>query len=127
MIIGPNTGLGHNSMILMIEAQVTYILQALEQMRSRWIETLEVRPEVESRYNERLQQQLQRAIWSTGGCRSWYLDPHTGKNTTLWPGSTWRFRQVTHHFQLSDYKVSARISPRTEPAPAQAQSPGGRP
>jgi len=127
MIIGPNTGLGHNSMILMIEAQVTYILQALEQMRSQWIETLEIKPEVENRYNERLQQQLQRAIWSTGGCRSWYLDPRTGKNTTLWPGSTWRFRQVTRHFQLSDYKVGARISPHPEQAPAQAQAPGGRP
>ncbi|WP_017905871.1 flavin-containing monooxygenase [Pseudomonas asplenii] len=103
MIIGPNTGLGHNSMILMIEAQVDYILQALQQMRDQRIRALEVRPQVERQYNSRLQQQLKRAIWSTGGCRSWYLDPRTGKNTTLWPGSTWRFRQVTRHFELRDY------------------------
>ncbi|WP_191488025.1 flavin-containing monooxygenase [Pseudomonas sp. FEN] len=126
MIIGPNTGLGHNSMILMIEAQVAYILQALEQMRSQRLETLEVKPDVESRYNEQIQRQLQRAIWSTGGCRSWYLDPRTGKNTTLWPGSTWRFRQITRHFELNDYRVSAQLSPRPEPAPTsvQAQSSG---
>ncbi len=103
MIIGPNTGLGHNSMILMIEAQVDYILQALKQMRDQRISALEVRPQVESQFNSRLQQQLKRAIWSTGGCRSWYLDPRTGKNTTLWPGSTWRFRQMTRHFELRDY------------------------
>ncbi|MGY2282573.1 flavin-containing monooxygenase [Pseudomonas gingeri] len=111
MIIGPNTGLGHNSMILMIEAQVDYILQALKQMRDRRIDALEVKPQVESQYNGRLQQQLKRAIWSTGGCRSWYLDPRTGKNTTLWPGSTWRFRQVTRSFELRDYLTSEALHP----------------
>ncbi|OOV93018.1 flavin-containing monooxygenase [Pseudomonas sp. MF4836] len=121
MIIGPNTGLGHNSMILMIEAQVEYILKALAQMRSQSLATLEVKAGVESLYNARLQQQLKGAIWSTGGCRSWYLDPRTGHNTTLWPGSTWRFRQATASFELKDY-LNAGARHDAHPAPQHAPS-----
>ncbi|WP_084380229.1 flavin-containing monooxygenase [Pseudomonas mucidolens] len=106
LIVGPNTGLGHNSMILMIEAQVTYILKALQQMHRHRINSVDVKPAVENAYNEQLQDKLKRTIWSTGGCQSWYLDPRTGKNTTLWPGSTWRFKQVTRHFALKDYLIT---------------------
>ena len=111
LIVGPNTGLGHNSMILMIEAQVTYILDALKHMQRQRIATVEVKPDVEQAYNHQLQDQLKRTIWNTGGCQSWYLDPRTGKNTTLWPGSTWRFKQVTRHFALKDYSVSQAPAP----------------
>jgi cation diffusion facilitator CzcD-associated flavoprotein CzcO len=103
MIVGPNTGLGHNSMVYMIESQIEYILGALKTMRSEGANTLEVRRDVEERYNERIQGKLNRSIWSVGGCKSWYIDPRNGKNTTLWPGFTWRFRQETAHFALSDY------------------------
>lgn len=106
LIVGPNTGLGHNSMILMIEAQVAYILDALKHMQRQRLTTVEVKPAVEHAYNQQLQDKLKRTIWNTGGCQSWYLDPRTGKNTTLWPGSTWRFKQVTRHFALKDYSVS---------------------
>jgi hypothetical protein len=64
---------------------------------------IEVRPHVERAYNEQIQQKLSRAIWSTGGCKSWYLDPRTGKNTTLWPGFAFRFRQATRSFSMGDY------------------------
>ncbi|HJH20717.1 MAG TPA: NAD(P)/FAD-dependent oxidoreductase [Pseudomonas lactis] len=111
LIVGPNTGLGHNSMILMIEAQVAYILDALKHMQRQRITTVEVKPAVEHAYNQQLQDKLKRTIWNTGGCQSWYLDPRTGKNTTLWPGSTWRFKQVTRHFALKDYSVSQAPAP----------------
>ena len=120
LIIGPNTGLGHNSMILMIEAQVTYILDALQQMQRHRIATVDVKPAVEQAYNRQLQDTLTRTIWNTGGCRSWYLDPRTGKNTTLWPGSTWRFKQITRHFALKDYVASMApidAAPRATAAP----------
>ena len=120
LIVGPNTGLGHNSMILMIEAQVSYILDALRQMQRQRIATLEVKPAVEQAYNRQLQDKLKRTIWNTGGCQSWYLDPRTGKNTTLWPGSTWRFKQITRHFALKDYVASPLPTPglpRPVPAP----------
>jgi hypothetical protein len=72
---------------------------------------------VESRYNEQIQKKLDRAIWSVGGCKSWYLDPRNGKNTTLWPGFTWRFRQATAHFSLADYQVYRVRQPETAGAP----------
>jgi cation diffusion facilitator CzcD-associated flavoprotein CzcO len=103
MIVGPNTGLGHNSMVFMIESQVEYIVQALRTMKREFAYAIEVRPHVERAYNERIQQKLGRTIWSTGGCKSWYLDPRTGKNTTLWPGFAYRFRQATATFNMADY------------------------
>jgi cation diffusion facilitator CzcD-associated flavoprotein CzcO len=114
MIVGPNTGLGHNSMVFMIESQVEYIVQALRTMKREFANAIEVRPHVERAYNERIQQKLGRTIWSTGGCKSWYLDPRTGKNTTLWPGFTWRFRLLTRHFDPAAYHLQAR--PFAEPA-----------
>ncbi|AJK49092.1 flavin-containing monooxygenase [Burkholderia plantarii] len=115
MIVGPNTGLGHNSMVFMIESQIEYILGALDAMARERAEALEVRPLVEADYNRRLQQRLGRAIWSTGGCKSWYLDPRTGRNTTLWPGFTWRFRQATAHFSIADYQAYAAARHDAQP------------
>lgn len=123
MIVGPNTGLGHNSMILMIEAQVDYILKALDRMRQDGLASIEVRPEVERQYNQRLQQRLAGAIWSVGGCRSWYLDPRSGKNTTLWPGSTWSFRRTVQHFRLQDYLSTQLPQPGTVAAAEAAARP----
>ncbi|MGY2230299.1 NAD(P)/FAD-dependent oxidoreductase [Pseudomonas tolaasii] len=120
LIVGPNTGLGHNSMILMIEAQVAYILDALKQMQRQHLATVEVKPAVEQAYNEQLQAQLKRTIWNTGGCQSWYLDPRTGKNTTLWPGSTCRFKRVTRQFALKDYIASPLAS---SPSPRETAAP----
>ena len=107
MIIGPNTGLGHTSMIFMIESQVEYILDALRTMRVRNLKDVEVRAEVQAEYNRRIQARLQRAVWSAGGCKSWYLDAH-GKNVTLWPGFTWRFRRLTRRFRPHHYVLHVR-------------------
>ena len=68
---------------------------------------MEVRRDVQDRFNQELQQRLEGTVWSTGGCASWYLDD-TGRNTTLWPGSTWPFRQKTRHFDASCYELRTR-------------------
>ena len=87
LIVGPNTGLGHSSMILMIEAQITLILDALQRLeRHRWVE---VRESAQTTENIDLQNRLRKTIWATG-CGSWYIAAD-GRNTTLWPGSTARF------------------------------------
>ncbi|MBA5844983.1 4-hydroxyacetophenone monooxygenase, partial [Escherichia coli] len=72
MIVGPNTGLGHNSMVFMIESQIEYILGALQAMHRERADAIEVRPLVEAQFNSDLQGKLKKAIWSTGGCKSWY-------------------------------------------------------
>jgi cation diffusion facilitator CzcD-associated flavoprotein CzcO len=105
-LVGPNTGLGHNSMVLMIESQLNYLLDALSTMDEHGLATVEVRRDEQRRYNDALQRRMARTIWTTGGCASWYLDSR-GVNTTLWPGFTFTFRQLTRRFDLAAYDSTA--------------------
>ncbi|HEX9235576.1 MAG TPA: NAD(P)/FAD-dependent oxidoreductase, partial [Actinomycetota bacterium] len=84
LMTGPNTGLGHNSMVFMIESQLNYLVDCLRVMGERGADVLEIRPEVQDRYNQRLQASMRGTVWTAGHCHSWYLDD-TGRNTTLWP------------------------------------------
>lgn len=104
MIVGPNTGLGHSSMVYMIESQVAYILDSVQHMQANQLSEVEVKREVQDRFNQGLQAQLKGTVW-TSGCKSWYLNA-SGKNTTLWPGFTFKFRQATRRMKLEDYRVS---------------------
>jgi cation diffusion facilitator CzcD-associated flavoprotein CzcO len=103
VIFGPNTGLGHNSMIHMIESQLNYTMSAIETMRARGLELVDVRPDAQARYNERIHARLAKTVWNTG-CTSWY-QTRSGKNTTLWPGFTFEFRLRTRRFDPADYEV----------------------
>jgi cation diffusion facilitator CzcD-associated flavoprotein CzcO len=101
-ICGPNTGLGHNSIIYMIEAACSYILDAIVTMRERGWAAVDVRPEVQAAYNRDLQAKLGTAIWQSG-CKSWYLDEN-GRNTALWPDFTFRFKKLTRSFDAEAYR-----------------------
>jgi len=115
MLLGPNTGLGHSSMIYMIESQLAHVVDALRVMRERGAEVAEVRAEVAQRFNEDLDRRLERTVWNTG-CASWYLDD-TGRNATLWPDWTFRFRRRTARFDPTEYDLTAR-RPVREAVPA---------
>jgi hypothetical protein len=65
-----------------------------------------VRRDEQRRYNDTLQRRMAGTVWMTGGCASWYLD-WRGVNTTLWPGFTFTFRQLTRHFDLAAYDSTA--------------------
>ncbi len=104
ILLGPNTGLGHSSMVYMLESQLAFVLGALREMRSRGAATVEVREDVVERYNAEVQERLQGTVWNTG-CRSWYLDSQ-GRNPTLWPDWTWRFRQRTARFDPAEYTLA---------------------
>jgi cation diffusion facilitator CzcD-associated flavoprotein CzcO len=106
LIVGPNTGLGHTSMIFMIESQIAYVLSCLNAIRSRKIVLVDVRADAQARYNATLQARLARTVWSTGGCTSWY-QRRDGKNTTLWPGFTFEYRLRTRRWDPADYEVVA--------------------
>jgi cation diffusion facilitator CzcD-associated flavoprotein CzcO len=106
LMIGPNSTLAHNSMIYMIESHINYIASALAFMSRPGVGTVEVKPSVQQRYNERLQAKLEHSVWVEGGCGSWYLD-HRGRNTTLWPDHTWKFRRLTRRFHPAEYTVRA--------------------
>ena len=111
MLVGPNTGLGHSSMVFMIEAQIRYVMDALRVLRKRNLKYIDVRSDVQARYNRRLQGQLRRAVWTAGGCKSWYLDAN-GRNVTLWPGFTWRFWLLTRRFRPEHYLSSQASTER---------------
>jgi len=102
LITGPNTGLGHNSMVFMIESQIRYVMEALRTMRERGLCWVEVKRRVQAAYNKRMHERLSRTVWATGGCVSWYRTK-TGKNTTLWPGFTFEFRWRTRRFDVESY------------------------
>ncbi len=86
LLVGPNTGLGHNSIVFMIEAQVHYIMKCLDRMDRDGFTSLEVRASEQRLFNERLMDRMGRMVWSSG-CQSWYLDQE-GRNFTIWPGFT---------------------------------------
>jgi cyclohexanone monooxygenase len=104
-VVGPNTGLGHSSMVYMIESHLNYLSSALQTVDKYGLETFEVRADVQRAYNENVQKHMGRTIWKTGGCASWYLDKH-GNNTTLWPSFTFAFRRITRRFDLQAYETT---------------------
>ncbi|HKD73997.1 MAG TPA: 4-hydroxyacetophenone monooxygenase, partial [Ktedonobacterales bacterium] len=106
LMIGPNTGLGHTSMVYMIESQITYILDCLRVMDRDHLSTVEVRPDTLDNFGAEMQRRMQGTVW-TSGCASWYLD-RNGHNSTLWPGFTFEFRRRTRHFDAQSYVLSAR-------------------
>ena len=114
-IMGPNSGLGHNSIVFMIEAQVRYILQCLAWLDRGRLPVVEVRPEVQQAWNEDLQRRFTRTVWQDkpGGspwqlpCTSWYVNAR-GRNTTLWPGLSAGYWLVTRRPRLADYLPALR-------------------
>jgi cation diffusion facilitator CzcD-associated flavoprotein CzcO len=116
LLLGPNTGLGHNSIVYMAESQIAYVLDALRVMRERGAETLEVRSEVADRFNDELAERHEGTVWETG-CSSWYLDD-TGRNATLWPDWTFNFRRRTARFEPAEYELTPARTPDPEPVPA---------
>jgi len=103
LLYGPNTNLGHNSIIVMIEAQVGYMVDALLAMRSKGARSIDVRPEVQAGYNARLQEDLAATAWA-GACSSWYKTA-SGKITNNWGGDTASYRRMLRRPDLSDYVV----------------------
>jgi cation diffusion facilitator CzcD-associated flavoprotein CzcO len=98
MLAGPNTGLGHSSMVFMIEAQTAYLMDCMRVAGER---SAEVRAEAQAKFNRKVQRNLAGTVWSSG-CRSWYLDKN-GKNVALWPGFTFGFWLRTRHIARRDY------------------------
>ena len=106
MIVGPNTGLGHSSMVFIIESQVEYIRDAVRTMGLHRYASIEPLAEAQQEWNDKLQRRMSRTVWNTGGCSSWYLDAH-GRNTVLWPRTTVAFRQALSEFDVAAYDVNA--------------------
>lgn len=105
-LTGANTGLGHSSMVFMIESQLAYIADGIAKAEAAG-GRFEVRPEVAAAYNAELQRKLPRTVWGSG-CSSWYLDSQ-GRNLTLWPGFTFDFRRRTREFNAADFRLGEAV------------------
>ncbi len=113
LLMGPNTGQGHTSVILFVEAQVRYVAGLLRGTRGRG--AVEVRRQVQQRWAADLQRRLGPTVWNSGGCRSWYLDEQ-GRNTVLWPSFAESYRRRLREIDLDDYLLHP-APPRSRPAP----------
>ncbi|MGB1582079.1 MAG: flavin-containing monooxygenase, partial [Nevskiales bacterium] len=122
IVPGPNTGLGHNSMVYMIESQISYVMDALHKMDNKGLRSVDVRPEVQRAWNDDIQSRIDGTVWNTGGCKSWYLN-EDGKNVTLWPGFTFAYRLNTRRFDLANFQTESlvtAITPESDEVPAAA-------
>jgi cation diffusion facilitator CzcD-associated flavoprotein CzcO len=113
-LIGPNTGLGHNSLLIMSEAQTNYMVQAINQMDVKGIAAIEPLEQVEQAYNDEIQRKLRNTVWNTGGCASWYLDS-TGRNTTVWPDYSFVFERMLRKCDLSEYMITPKTVKKGTP------------
>ncbi|HEV2640315.1 MAG TPA: DUF4873 domain-containing protein [Actinocrinis sp.] len=126
-VIGPNTGLGHNSMVHVIESQLSYIVSYVRELseleRRGRPPVLEARPEAQQRWNGMVARRMERTVWSTGGCVSWYQNA-AGRNPTLWPASTITFRRATRRIDVAEYEAGAQAGrqsvPESTPEPQEA-------
>jgi hypothetical protein len=107
MLAGPNAGIGHTSLVVMIEAQVDHVVGALSALEAAGAASVEVRADVAQAWGAEIQRKAAPTVWNSGGCSSWYLD-EAGRNTTLWPDYTFRFIARTRHFDPADYALAAR-------------------
>ncbi|MFH8369676.1 flavin-containing monooxygenase [Streptomyces sp. NPDC018031] len=108
-LLGPNTGLGHNSVVFMIESQSRYVVDAIRLADRSKASAVAVRPEAQRRFNRDIQRRLADGVWTTGGCQSWYLDAK-GVNRTIWPGFTWRYWMRTRKAGRADFHL---VGPET--------------
>jgi cation diffusion facilitator CzcD-associated flavoprotein CzcO len=102
LLVGPNVGVGHTSMVYMIESQVAYVDDALQTMDAEGLAVLETTPDAQESWRALIAEKSQGTVWLAGGCASWYLDKH-GHNTTLWPDFTFRFRRLTKKLDRENY------------------------
>lgn len=105
-LLGPNTVLGHNSVIFMIESQVNYILQLIQMVAKTQTQAVTVKAEVQDQFNENVQKQLEGTVWQSG-CVSWYQQDG-GKNFALWPTYTWKFWLNTRKVNPADFRLLGR-------------------
>lgn len=101
LLLGPNTGLGHNSVVFMIESQVQHVMSCLRLVARQNADTIEVRASALRRFNDKIQRRLRTAVWSEGGCKSWYLDAD-GVNRALWPGFSFEYWARTRPARRAD-------------------------
>lgn len=105
ILLGPNTGLGHTSVVYMIEAQIAHLMDALRYMERHDVGVMEPKADAQAAFIRGIDERMRGTVWVAGGCKSWYLD-ETGRNSTLWPDFTWQYRRRVERIDPSAYRMA---------------------
>lgn len=103
IVTGPNTGIGHTSAIVVIEAQLNYILEAIQQVQNKGKNFIEVTAQAEERYTRFIHHEMEKTVWHQGGCNSWYKSK-SGKVIAMFPGFSFTYRRWTRNFRQDDHQ-----------------------
>ena len=104
LLYGPNTNLGHSSIVYMLESQAEHVARLLDLSDNARNRTIEVRPEAQAEYADRMDRELAGTVWNEGGCSSWYFDS-SGRNSLQWPTFTFRYREQLRDIDPATYVV----------------------
>jgi cation diffusion facilitator CzcD-associated flavoprotein CzcO len=105
IVTGPNTGIGHTSALFIIESQMNYILDCIRTVKKQGLRSIEVRPEAERTYTEMIHREMERTVWKSGGCHSWYQS-RSGHVIAMFPGFSFSYHQLTRALKPADHILS---------------------
>lgn len=105
VVTGPNTGIGHTSAIFVIEAQMNYIMKSIEALKKAGRQVVDVKPEAESDYTTMIHREMERTVWKSGGCHSWYQSK-SGHVIAMFPGFSFTFRRLANRFRPEHHELS---------------------
>jgi cation diffusion facilitator CzcD-associated flavoprotein CzcO len=109
MLLGPNTGVGHTSVVLLAEAQIEHVLELSLALAQRGATAVEPSMAAQTQYISWIDRRLATTVWNRGGCSSWYLD-RTGRNSTIWPDGIRAFRRRVSVPRMADYVFTPRAA-----------------
>jgi hypothetical protein len=105
VVTGPNTGIGHTSVIFVIEAQMNYIMKSIDALKQAGKQAIEVKPEAEANYTQMIHEEMKQTVWKSGGCNSWYQSK-SGHVIAMFPGFSFTYRQMANRFKPQHHQFS---------------------
>lgn len=105
IVTGPNTGIGHTSAIVVIEAQMNYIISSIKSLSANNNKVIEVKAEAENRYTQHIHKEMAKTVWKSGGCNSWYQSK-SGHVIAMFPGFSFTYQRWTKNFRPADHNFS---------------------
>lgn len=104
-LVGPNSGLGHSSIVMIIEWQVKYAVEAIRRAKSQGFSSLAPKPQTMAKWTAEIDRLSAGTVWTSGGCASYYIDK-TGRNSSVWPTYTWKLKERLDRFDSTDYELT---------------------
>lgn len=109
IVTGPNTGIGHTSAIFVIEAQMHYIMRAIQEVKNKGLGAIEVLPEAEDKYTNHIHSEMNKTVWKKGGCSSWYKSK-SGHVVAMFPGFSYTYLRMAKAFKPNDHRLIAAVA-----------------